>query len=162
MQYNDVIQQLIGPEPLEKYATTDVGTREVLVDLQNLTCADLFPDGYEDADMASCCLSGLWLLHNFLREGHEICQDIDTPAGSFWHAIMHRAEGDYSNSKYWYRLAKTDPFHADISTAAGQPYEPEALVDAVRQQGILAVHDLVTAEWQVLFNHCYTEATGTL
>ncbi len=161
MQYNDVVRALISAEALKRYATSDTGTREVLAQLQGLTREDLFPGGYEDADMASCCLAGLWLLHNFLHEGHEICQDIDTPAGSFWHAIMHRAEGDYSNAKYWYRLAKTGLLEGAISEAAGEPYTPNVLVDRVEQEGIASVHRLATAEWEGLFNHCYRKAAGT-
>ena len=162
MQYNDVVQELIGADALKKYAISDTGTREVLAELQGLTREDLFPGGYEDVDMAGCCLAGLWLLHNFLHEGHEICQDIDTPAGSFWHAIMHRAEGDYSNAKYWYRMAKTEPLHDAISDAAGEPYDANALVDRVASDGAASVHRLITAEWEALFNHCYRGAAGTM
>jgi len=162
MQYNDVVQELVSADALKTYATSDVGSRDVLAQLQGLTREELFPGGYEDADMASCCFAGLWLLHNFQHEGHEICQDIDTPAGSFWHAIMHRAEGDYPNAKYWYRMAKTTPLHDAISAAAGETYSPNELVDKVAHDGVESVHHLVAAEWQVLFDHCYQQASGTL
>ena len=56
-----------------------------------------------DADMAACCVAGVWLLHDYLDESHRISQGIDTPSGSFWHGILHRREGDYSNAKYWFR-----------------------------------------------------------
>jgi len=36
----------------------------------------------EDAD---CCLAGLWLLHDFLHESHELARDPHA-TGSFWHA----------------------------------------------------------------------------
>src|SRR6476661_1793936 len=52
-----------------------------------------------DREMASCCLAGMWLLHDYLDESHNISQRIDTPEGSYWHAIMHRREGDFSNAK---------------------------------------------------------------
>ena len=44
----------------------------------------------------------LWL-YGFLDESHSIAQGIDSAEGSYWHALMHRSEGDFSNSKYWYR-----------------------------------------------------------
>lgn len=160
MHYNDVVQELIGADALQKYATSDTGTGEMLAELQGLRGADLFPGGFQDADMAGCCLAGLWLLHNFLHEGHEICQDIATPAGSFWHAIMHRGEGDYSNAKYWYRQANTESLHDAISDVAGEPYSPNELVDRVESDGVASVHRLVTAEWEVLLNHCYSKAVG--
>src|SRR4051812_8366636 len=56
-----------------------------------------------DANMAGCCVAGIWLLHDYLDESHKISQGIDTTSGSFWHAIMHRREGDFSNAKYWFR-----------------------------------------------------------
>jgi hypothetical protein len=62
-----------------------------------------------DDDMAACCISGVWLLHDFLDDSHKISQDIDTTSGSFWHGIMHRREGDFWNSKYWFRRARQHP-----------------------------------------------------
>jgi hypothetical protein len=160
MKHNDVVAKLINADAMQKYALSETGTREMFAKLKGLTGGDLFPGGYQDAEMAACCLAGLWLLHNFLHEGHEICQDIDTPEGSFWHAIMHRAEGDYSNAKYWYRRANLESLHDAISETAGQPYTPHALVDRVETDGAASVHRLITAEWETLFNHCYHHATS--
>jgi hypothetical protein len=47
--------------------------------------------------------SGLHLLNESLDKSHTLSQDIHNPTGSYWHGIMHRMEGDYSNSKYWFR-----------------------------------------------------------
>src|SRR5947208_544638 len=69
----------------------------------NAFAHDLSKDGSPppaDNDMAACCIAGVWLLHDCLDESHTISQGIDTPSDSFWHAIMHRREGDFSNAKY--------------------------------------------------------------
>ena len=42
--------------------------------------------------MANACRAGLWLYHEFLDEAHEITQHLHTPAGSYWHALVHRRE----------------------------------------------------------------------
>src|SRR5262245_19277607 len=77
--------------------------------LQKLSVKTAFTKPPADADMAACCLSGVWLLHDFLDESHTISQSIDTPTGSYWHAIMHRREGDFSNAKYWFRRVGDHP-----------------------------------------------------
>lgn len=47
--------------------------------------------------------AGLHLLNDNLKGCHDIAQSNYTAEGSYLHAIMHRREGDYSNSKYWVR-----------------------------------------------------------
>ena len=33
---------------------------------------------------------------------HEIAQEIETPMGSWLHALMHLIEGDLGNARYWF------------------------------------------------------------
>ena len=109
-------------------------------------------------------LAGLWLWHDFLDESHAISQGIETPTGSFWHAIMHRREGDFSNAKYWYARCRN---HPTLREAGGGPWADE-LVDLVA-----GVHrnpddpryaqavELQRLEWAALFDHCIAEASGS-
>src|SRR4051812_10151891 len=52
-----------------------------------------------------CLNAALWILADNLHESHTICQNIPTIHGSAWHALLHRREADFSNSKYWWRRA---------------------------------------------------------
>src|SRR5437868_5279501 len=82
-------------------ASPNLAVQPLLQELQR----DL-PKKAKDRDCALACLAGLWLYHNFLDESHAISQDLDTVEGSYWHALMHRREPDYSNAKYWFRRVR--------------------------------------------------------
>lgn len=128
-----------------------------------------------DREMADACLSGLWLRFDFLDRSHTISQDIHTATGSYWHGIMHRREGDYSNAKYWLRRVGEHPVFPAVAQAISEmqgnqlpgeaSWDPFAFVDecqAVVTGGgdrdyCLQVQQL---EWQILFDHCYRRATG--
>jgi hypothetical protein len=137
-----------------------------------------------DAEMAACCISGIWLLHDYLDESHTISQDIDTTSGSFWHGIMHRREGDFWNSKYWFRRVGQHPAFATIAERAqhvaaslrdaipnlgeARPHEwdPFAFVDRCeaalkgKSSDESVCIDLQQIEWESLFDYCYHAAIG--
>lgn len=103
---------------------------------------------------------------------------------SFWHAIMHRREGDFSNSQYWYAKCRSHPIIATMGPTASQLIHPlpadkhllrlisngwdtNAFVDFVQM-----VHDhptdprreiarsLQQMEWRLLFDHCTRAAVS--
>lgn len=120
-----------------------------------------------DVDMARCCLSGVWLLHDFLDESHTISQGINTPSGSYWHGIMHRREGDFSNAKYWFERVGDHPVFARLAMADGSPWYADRFVDqcsrAIRTQNVDTIAELRECqqrEWQALFDYCYRGALG--
>jgi hypothetical protein len=128
---------------------------------------------------AGAMLAGLWLWHDALEESHTLSQKLDTPDGAYWHAIMHRREGDFSNSKYWLARCRNHPCGAAMAKSLAElnqsdpalvstgGWDPFAFVDLVEQ-----VHDrpsdprrpmviaLQQLEWRVLFAHCAAAAVS--
>ena len=39
------------------------------------------------------------------EKAHEVAQEVEGPDGAWVHAYLHRKEGDFGNTGYWYRQA---------------------------------------------------------
>jgi len=62
--------------------------------------------------------SALFLWNDDLDGCHTVAQEIKTPTGSYLHAVMHRREPDYSNSKYWFGQFGAHPVFPRVREAA--------------------------------------------
>jgi hypothetical protein len=104
--------------------------------------------------------SGLHLFNESLDKSHTLSQEIHNTTGSYWHGIMHRMEGDYSNAKYWFRQVGDHPAfsallqeaqaicesfdlqsidHSNLKSqlhklAASSAWDPYGFIDLVQQQ----------------------------
>ena len=135
-------------------------------------------------DDAAAGLAGLWLWLDGLDECHRIVQDIASPTGSLWHAIMHRRDGDFSNSKYWYHRCRGHHVLKQMGAAASSVasgHSPDALVRQTLDDGwnpdgfvdlVQAIQDKVAdprhdvavrlqrLEWEALFDYTLREAVA--
>ena len=153
--------------------------------LETLRPEQMLREPARSPDDARAMLAGLWLWHDWLDASHMISQELHNPTGSFWHAIMHRREGDFSNAKYWYARCRHHPVleripalaratlgEAAVSTAplhhilAGA-WDPDGFVDvveAVHRKPSDPLHDaaarLQQVEWRALFDYCARRAAG--
>ena len=78
--------------------------------------------GAVTSDSVTSWLSALWLVAGDLERSHELSQTIKSCIGSYLHGIMHRREGDFSNAKYWFALAKADALEKRVRVETGGVY----------------------------------------
>lgn len=138
-------------------------TRRLLDDLPiNMAMPDLLPGCHKavTAHLAQGAITELadspelqaaiWLYVDDLDRSHSISQGIASPIGAYWHGIMHRREGDFWNSKYWFRQARG----IDLGIAGYEPSEFVDRVEAARGQNPPDLVEMQRHEWQALFNYC--------
>lgn len=180
--YGPLVAELLSEESLPELGPGQAN-QAMATKLRQLTTKDLFAgQTIVNRNMADCCVSGLWLWHDFLDESHTLSQAIETPAGSYWHGIMHRREPDYFNAKYWFRrvgqhaifpalaeqavqLASVHPCDAPASFLRdGKQWDPYAFIDLCEaiangksQSKLLAQH-VARVEWKLLFDDCWQNA----
>jgi hypothetical protein len=89
--------------------------RDVIDNLNGMEIPAKSPD-------AIALKAGLFLWHDALDQSHECAQSVEGQgwkrAGDYWHAILHRREPDYGNSKYWLRRVGPHPIFADLGRQA--------------------------------------------
>ena len=186
-QLTEAAREVLEHQSGTSYATI-VPTTPVESAKPLLEKADPVVAAAQDSDAAASCAAGLWLWQDFLDESHTISQNIDTAEGSFWHGIMHRREGDFSNSKYWYRRVGEHPIYATLSAEVqgitrdepadkrifaltrdgGQSWDPYAFVDLCESAHASPDDDALRKlavsiqriEWRLLFDHCVRQARG--
>ena len=179
---SDVLPE-IGPLLAEdRLNALGPGSPNLAVRSQLQQLESLIAPKIRDRNFVLACLAGLWLNHDFFDESHAISQDLDTSEGSYWHAILHRREPDYWNSKYWFRRCPRHPIFDDLckdakvlTEQAGTPagcefvtrqkaWDPMAFVNlcesAAGSRGKVEqlCREIQRCEWRLLFGHCHERA----
>jgi hypothetical protein len=94
--------------------------------------------------------AGLWLYVDELDRSHRVSQSIESHAGAYWHGIMHRREGDFSNAKYWFRRSGSMDLRID-------GFDAIRFVDrvaAARGHDLSDLLELQRSEWSAMFSRC--------
>jgi hypothetical protein len=169
--YGQKLDRLLAPLRLNELGPGEpnIALRPALAELSSET---VFQSKVTDRSMATACLAGLWLYHDFLDESHSISQEIATVEGSYWHGVMHRREPDYGNANYWFRRVGDHPIGADLAAAdsASQFLADQSSWDsfqfidlcqeaaAGRSTSALLCRQIQQREWWLLFDYCYQRA----
>jgi hypothetical protein len=171
-RYPPVVAALLAPSRLAELGP-GIPSRSAKAALERLTPETVCPN-FRYGSMATACLAGVWLYHDFLDESHRVSQDIDTTTGSYWHGIMHRREPDASNAKYWFRRVGQHPVFAELAKEAaalgyrgvGKEWDAFAFVDSCEEHRGTGSEDeellrrMALREWELLFDWCYRQAIG--
>ena len=155
------LRDAITEAPLPSLATGPHVTALADV-LQKPTTLQVSSGGEDDSPLPSLALSGLWLLAGDLDRSHTISQDDSSAAGSFWHGIMHRREGDYSNAGYWFRRVGSHPVVNDLAGRYADDYgDPYRFINAVETackkrdaDRMARLQQIQWTEWQLLLQDC--------
>jgi hypothetical protein len=174
-----------NPHTYDKLVIDGLAGEGALKVLLNVTPQELLSVPIKSQPDADAMLAGLWLWNDDLHESHAIVQHHEGDAThSFWHSILHRREGDFANSKYWFARCGDHPALQTLGVQAPEllnslpadksllrlimnGWSADAFVDLVEQ-----IHDkpqdrrhevavaLQKLEWRVLFDHCTRAAAG--
>jgi hypothetical protein len=133
----------------------------VRAQLAKLRPGELFPSARDP----QAAMSGLYLYFQCLDEAHQLVQASDTNDRTYWHAIMHRMEGDIGNSRYWFHHIPSHPVYPWLRRDAellgyrtpGQ-WDPSAFAAFCESAPATKNEDMAKrvqlAEWQLLFDYC--------
>jgi hypothetical protein len=138
--------------------------------LNTFAASTLFPKSPEPTG----AMAGLWFYFDGFETAHQLADSRESSNAYYWHAMVHRREGDGGNAAYWFRKTGTHPIYQPLATEAANiirefpgaefrlnKWNPYAFVlfyeRAQQQPGTnqerAAMH-IQRAEWQLLFDHC--------
>lgn len=141
----NVIQPLFDALPLDR-AMPDLCPRHPADQLALKTVHDIVDN--EAVANRPELIAGLWLYVDEIDAAHKVAQGLANQTGSYWHAIVHRREGDFSNSLYWYSATGAHPVMTRI-----EGYDPRDLVELAKTGNDRAL-PLQRSEWAALFEWC--------
>lgn len=101
-------------------------------------------------------VAGIWLYVDDLDRSHRASQSDGSREAAMWHSIMHRREGDFSNSRYWLRQASGLLAFEEV-----EGYDPARMIHQAEQAAGQSPPELVELqrrEWVALFRWCALRA----
>ena len=151
-------------ERLMPLASAPCSSPEARARLKAGAARTLFPEGRAP----EAALAGLYLYFSCWADAHEVAQDVASPEGSYWHAIVHRQEPDDWNSAYWFRQVGGHaifPALAREASAIGvetdSGWDPHAFIELCARARALPgselerqAREVQRVEWQLLFAYC--------
>lgn len=96
----EILENFLSQAPISLQATSPNGVS--LRQIQNFFEEHIAPK-VSNKIYGELSHAALMLAFDYIWEAHEIIQVHSQMEASWWHAFMHRMEGDFGNSDYWYK-----------------------------------------------------------
>jgi hypothetical protein len=93
---------------------------------------------------------GLLYAANLLDKAHEIFQEANSSEGAYWHGMLHRREGDFSNALYWIRRAGRIPALAGMTDFSPSAFVSDCAAEAARGAEPPHLLELQRREWTAM------------
>ncbi|MEQ1829267.1 MAG: hypothetical protein ABL921_25105 [Pirellula sp.] len=85
----------------------------------------------------SLAVAMLWLRIGEIERPHSIVQNDASPIGSYLHGIVHRLEGDFWNSNYWFQRVHDAALLSRVSSTVLGGLKSTGMVEAARTLDLL-------------------------
>jgi len=125
MGYTDFLERVLGELPGPRvslsYPETKPDLVEELLRVSDLTLAN------DRGPHVDCVRSLLLLQAGEFKRSHSIVQAMSGSDPAYIHGMVHRAEGDFWNAKYWFRRSKKHP------ALLGTAIDPFRITDLVEE-----------------------------
>lgn len=106
---HNVVEKLRTRDPLPPLVPTGVWNDDISRWLNGISLDDFLKSSKYDGDYAELTRAILYLWNDDLDKAHKIAQDSENITANYVHAIMHRREPDYGNSKHWFNRVGKHP-----------------------------------------------------
>jgi hypothetical protein len=106
--------------------------------------------------------AGLLYAVNALDDAHAVFQEAHSREGSYWHGMMHRREGDFSNALYWVGRAGRVPAISEITGFAPSDFIEDCAAAFRRGEEPPHLLELQRREWEAMMFSSWRRLRDTL
>ncbi len=148
-QIAQIVANLDTRQPLPPLTPKEPWKRKLTETLQTMPLTNLLGNQtLKNSSLENTVKIGLLIWNDALDEAHRILQDINTKTGDYWHAIVHRREPDYENSKYWFNRVGNHPVY---------PFLRKQMLDLLKKHS-LESNELASYETTIQDGHNWEAA----
>ncbi|MEC2075676.1 hypothetical protein [Metabacillus fastidiosus] len=133
----DIIE-LLQERPVSSVRPDIIWSERLDTKIAAMPLKKLFPEDNEEKVYGLALQAAFFILNDSLSKAHDVLQDPlvydKNETGDYWHALMHRKEGDYNNSKNWF--PPVHPIHEQLNSKMREYLEIQSVQDGGLQASL--------------------------